>query len=69
MDQSYGRFMSSCSTIECNMNSSNHLMCQFLRTSRSRLVAARTTSCRRKRAFGTDNDMKDKRLYFHISPR
>lgn len=68
--QSYGG-LDARRTIEGIMNSSNHLLCQFLRrTSRSRLVAARTT-CRSSsiRAFGTDNDMKDETLYFHISPR
>lgn len=52
------------------MNSSNHLMCQLLRTthlrSSRRWAAARTCS---RRAFGTDNDMNDKTVYFHISPR
>mmetsp|Transcript_705 Transcript_705/g.1166 ORF Transcript_705/g.1166 Transcript_705/m.1166 type:complete len:152 (+) Transcript_705:113-568(+) len=51
------------------MNSSNHLMCQLLRTthlrSSRRWAAARTCS---RRAFGTDNDMNDKTVYFHISP-
>ena len=58
-------------TIEGIMNSSNHLMCRFLlrTTSRSRLAADRTKCSREIRAFGTDNDMKDKTLYFHISPR